>query len=326
MQSNPLNDALVQLDSTIGSINARVNVAKENAKSYKTKIIVGLKDILTQLNDLSNNPAFTNIGRIQTELTDAKSALVQKTQELNDSQTRLSDANKESENLKTQLASCNQQITDITQNIADLQNQVGEQKTARERAEEQLNTLTEDKNRIEAELTQSQGQLSNIIERIATINNALISQIQLIDTIVTELDDTNGESVASQFEAVGSNIQAIINTLNDSGSSSSSGSSSGSSSSSSSSVGQKGNQTPRAKFTPVSPENLGFTWKGGRKSKKNRMKNRMKNRRQTNKKQSQCGGYTYSSVSRKLKDSSSELKDYSSATKSTKSTKSTKRH
>lgn len=314
MQSNPLNDALVQLDSTIGSINARVNVAKENAKSYKTKIIVGLKDILTQLNDLSNNPAFTNIGRIQTELTDAKSALVQKTQELNDSQTRLSDANKESENLKTQLASCNQQITDITQNIADLQNQVGEQKTARERAEEQLNTLTEDKNRIEAELTQSQGQLSNIIERIATINNALISQIQLIDTIVTELDDTNGESVASQFEAVGSNIQAIINTLNNSGT--------GAGSSSSSSVGQKGNQTPRAKFTPVSPDKLGFTWKGGRKSKKNRMKNR----RQTNKKQGQCGGYTYSSVSRKLKDSSSELKDYSSATKSTKSTKSKKRH
>ena len=312
MANNPLNDALTNLDTTINSITGKVNEAKANARNYRDSIIQRLKDIMEQL----NNDAFKNIGFIKKQLKDTQEELAQKTQELSESQNALSEANKEIINLREQLANCNQRIQETEQTIADLQNKVGEQTAAREHAEEELRNLQEEKKTMESQLAEAQGQLSDIIGRIAQINDTLIRQILLIDGIVEELNlpNDNGEDVTTQFKAVGDNIQAIINLINNPGPSPSSGPSSGPSF-----VNTHPEPMKHLRTTPES--RFDSRPKGGRKSKKNRIKNK---KYKTNKNNRQRGGYVYKPVSHKLGKSSLVVSNFGSSTKSTKSIKSTK--
>jgi DNA repair exonuclease SbcCD ATPase subunit len=196
--------------------------------------------------------------------------------------------------IKEQLANCNQQIKDTEQIISDLRNQLNQQSTAREQAEEKLRTLIEQKTKMEADLNQAQGQINEIIEKITQINDSLIAQIALIDDIVLEIDDTTGESVESHFKDISDNIQSIIVSLDNPSNQPPSNQPPGNQ--------QKGNQAPRDKYRPVDPSKTGFTYKGGKSRKVKKI-----NKRKTNKKYKHRGGYVYKPVSQELKKSSSVI-------------------
>jgi hypothetical protein len=81
----------------------------------------------------------------------------------------------------------------------------------------QIQELTKQKADLEGQYANAQQQSDSLIQKIGQINTTLARQIDLIDTIVAELGnlDNASDEVAMQFKAVGDNIMAIMNMLNE---------------------------------------------------------------------------------------------------------------
>jgi hypothetical protein len=77
---------------------------------------------------------------------------------------------------------------------------------------QQINELTEQKRVIEDRLKNTQTETDALVGKIGEINNFLSKQIKMIDTIMSTLDDN--KDTESKFEAVKTNIAAIMNMVN----------------------------------------------------------------------------------------------------------------
>ena len=328
MNNNPdLLGALQKLGNTVNTINSKVEQAKQNARGYRDTIISRLKEVIKQLNSISQNSDLRNVANIKAQLLDSQQKLVQKTQELSEKQKELDSANQQMSQLQSQLSDLNRKIQQKEQEIQESNKRLQESDESRKKAQESLAQLSNEKAEVENELKGLQSQVSNIVSTIAQINDTLVKQIGLIDTIVAEIDtdDSNGDNIAKQFEMVSSNIQSIINLLNNPGNPDMG------SSSSNPQNPAFGRQAPRNRGTPIPLDQTGFQvgrssrFSGGKRGRKT-MKKR-KSHQTRSKTRNLKGGYIYSKVNSELNKKSVDVTNssssYSSSSSGSKSKKKT---
>lgn len=220
MANNPLNQALSSLETTIGTITNKVKQNTQRVRDYKTQIINKLRDIIEQLNQLKENNNLKSIPQLRQQLEQSQNTLRDKTAELEETKTNLENATRslqESENNIRQLTS---QIEDLNRQIQQL-TESNQQKDGQLRnLNDQLTQLTQQKTEAERKLAASQQEIEGLVQRIAQINTSLANQIELIDQITNELGNISDDNddIAIQFKAVGDNIMAIMNMINNPGS------------------------------------------------------------------------------------------------------------
>lgn len=216
MASNPLNDALTQLGSTINSITGKVEENKKRVKDYKTQVIAKLGQVVQQLTELKNSSGLRSIPQLKQQLQQTQTELQTKTSELESTKTELANATRNLQDLQNKLQDLNRQIQDKNTQIEQLTNNKQQLNQQVEQLNQQLQQLNKDKVAAEQNLAAAQQQIDSLVQRIGQINTTLGGQIQLIDSIVNEMGslDNNGDEVALQFQAVSDNIMAIMNMIN----------------------------------------------------------------------------------------------------------------
>ena len=143
MNNNPnLLGALQQLGNTVGSINQKVENAKQNARGYRDTIISRLKGVIKQLNAISQNSDLRNVANIKAQLSDSQQKLSQKTQELSDKQKELDTVNQRMGQLQSQLSDLNRQIQQKEQEIQDSNKRAQNSDELRKKAEDSLLQLS----------------------------------------------------------------------------------------------------------------------------------------------------------------------------------------
>lgn len=214
--NSPLNQALSGLGTTIQSITGKVEAGKTKVREYKTQIITKLKEVVQQLNSLKDNSNFKALPQLRKQLQDSQVALQQKTEELDTTKSNLDKANQELEELRKNIALINDEIEKKNKQINDLTNSIGEKDEQISELNGQIKELNEQKKDAESQLASAQKETDSLIQKIGNINATLGTQIELIDTIANELGDlgSDGDDVAIQFKAVGDNIMAIMNMIN----------------------------------------------------------------------------------------------------------------
>lgn len=212
----PLNQALSGLSTTIQSITGKVEAGKNRVREYKLQIITRLKQVVEQLNSLKENNNLKALPELRKQLKDSQVSLQQKTEELNQTKTNLDEANRNLEMLRQNLDSINRQLVEKNKEISELTSAGNQQNKAIQDLDAQVKELNKEKMEIKRNLESLQQQSNSLVERIGQINATLANQIQLIDSIVNELGnlDSDTDDVAIQFKAVGDNITAIINMIN----------------------------------------------------------------------------------------------------------------
>ena len=216
MGDNPLNQALSNLETTIGSINTKVEENKGSARAYKAKIIEKLKNLNKTIDELKANNNLKSIPQLRQQLEESQTKLGDATKELEDTKTNLADATRDLQESQQKIQQLNSEIENLNVQVQELQNS-NQQKTDEIASLNQtLAQLTEQKNSAERNLAAKQQEIDQYIQRLATINTTLASQIGLIDTIVGELGDldSRNDEVSQQFQAVSDNIMAIMNMVN----------------------------------------------------------------------------------------------------------------
>ena len=226
--NSPLNQALSGLGTTIQSITGKVEAGKNKVREYKTQIITKLKEVVQQLNSLKDNSNFNALPQLRKQLQDSQLALQQKTEELDTTKSNLDKANQELDTLRNNIASINDEIDKKNAQINNLTNSVGEKDKQISELNDQIKDLNKQKEDAESQLASAQKETDSLIQKIGTINATLGTQIELIDTIANELGNLGSDSddVAIQFKAVGDNIMAIMNMINNPSESNSSASAS----------------------------------------------------------------------------------------------------
>lgn len=211
--NSPLNQALVGLGTTIGTINEKVEAGKNRVRAYKKSIIDKLKEVVQQLDDLKTKSNLTELPNLRKQLQDSQASLTQKTQELDTTNGQLSEANKNLQQLQNNLDQINRQIEEKNEQITTLTNLGKEKESTIEELNNQVATLTDEKKQAETNLSSAQTQLNLITDKINNINSSLQSQIQMIEHITNELGDLDNGDVAEQFRAVTDNIGQIVTML-----------------------------------------------------------------------------------------------------------------
>lgn len=214
--NSPLNQALSGLGTTIQSITGKVEAGKNKVREYKTQIITKLKEVVQQLNSLKDNSNFKALPQLRKQLQDSQVALQQKTEELDTTKSSLDKSNQELEILRNNIASINDSLEKKNKQINELTNSIGEKDEQISELNGQIKELNEQKKDAESQLASAQKETDSLIQKIGNINATLGTQIELIDTIANELGDLGSDSddVAIQFKAVGDNIMAIMNMIN----------------------------------------------------------------------------------------------------------------
>jgi ABC-type transporter Mla subunit MlaD len=217
--NSPLNQALAGLGTTINSITNKVEAGKERVRAYKSQIIAKLGEVVQQLNALKDNNILKSIPQLRKQLQDSQTALQQKTQELDQTKGLLDDCNRKLAEIQQNIEQINRQLQEKTNQITELTNSGKQKDKAIQELDEQVRELDRQKQEAERNLASAQQQNNSLVERIGQINATLGNQIELINTIVAELGDLDNanDDVALQFKAVGDNIMAIMNMLNNPG-------------------------------------------------------------------------------------------------------------
>jgi chromosome segregation ATPase len=217
--NNPLNQALTGLDTTIQSITGKVAASKTRVREYKVQIITKLREVVGQLNSLKDNNNLKALPQLRKQLQDSQVALQQKTEELDQTKGQLNEANQNLQELQQNMEQINRQLEEKNQQIAELTNSGTENGNEIQELNAQIVELDRQKKELERQVASVQEQSNSLIERFGIINATLGQQITLIDSIVDELGDLDNENddVSIQFKAVGDNIMAIMNMINNPG-------------------------------------------------------------------------------------------------------------
>jgi chromosome segregation ATPase len=226
--NSPLNQALSGLGTTIQSITGKVEAGKNRVREYKIQIITKLKEVVQQLNSLKENNNLKALPQLRKQLQDSQVTLQEKTEELDKTKSNLDKANQELDTLRKNIALINDDLEKKNKQINDLTNSVGEKDNQITELNGQITDLNKKKEEAERQFASAQKETDSLIQRIGNINATLGTQIELIDTIANELGDLGSDSddVAIQFKAVGDNIMAIMNMINNPSESNSSASAS----------------------------------------------------------------------------------------------------
>jgi chromosome segregation ATPase len=215
--NSPLNAALIELGTTVNSITQKITDGKTKVNEYKVQIKNKLSEVNKQLEVLKNGNQFQIIPQLRKQLEETQGALQDKTSQLQTTQTELTSVNENLSQLQNRLNTINQELEQKNNQIRDLSIN-GQQKDSQiTQLTNQITQLTEEKAEIERNLAASQQDASQLVNQISQINNALKNQINLIQTISTELGDINNGEIGEQFKAVQDNISAIMVMLNDQG-------------------------------------------------------------------------------------------------------------
>ena len=217
--NNPLNQALTGLDTTIQSITGKVAASKTRVREYKVQIITKLREVVEQLNSLKNNNNLKALPQLRKQLQDSQVALQQKTEELDQTKGQLNEANQTLQELQQNMEQINRQLEEKNQQIVELTDSGTEKDNAIQELNAQIRELDTQKTEVGRQLASAQEQSNSLVERFGIINATLGQQIKLIDTIVDELGnlDNANDDVSIQFKAVGDNIMAIMNMINNPG-------------------------------------------------------------------------------------------------------------
>ena len=210
--STPLENALAQLDTTIVSINTKVDEQRSIVQNYKDKIIEKLRNIIEQLSKLKNNSAFSAIPQLKRQLEEAQKKLDAKTIELDETKKKLEASYIENNRLETALQGIRSQIEEKEEQIKKLMAENAQQITQLQTLQEEVNRLKEQENATKTELAELKLSMDNLVSRIGTINTRLEKEIQKISSITSGLTDP--DDVDSQIQTIGTNIQAIMNMIN----------------------------------------------------------------------------------------------------------------
>ena len=214
--SNPLSQALDNLGNTINSITGKVDENKQRVKDYKAKIVAKLREITGQIDSLKNNDKFKSIPGLRNTLEQTQNELQAKTDELDKTKTELAAANTSLQELRTKITDLETQITQKNDEIKRLTDAGATKDGQIQSLQDDVTRLTNEKNEAETKLADSTQQINSLIQRIAQINDTLVKQIALIDTITAELgdlDDSN-DTISMEFKAVADNIISVINMIN----------------------------------------------------------------------------------------------------------------
>ena len=263
--NSPLNAALIELGTTVNSITQKITDGKTKVNEYKVQIKNKLSEVNKQLEVLKNGNQFKLIPQLRKQLEETQGALQDKTSQLQTTQTELTSVNENLTQLQNRLNTINQELEQKNNQIRDLSIN-GQQKDSQiTQLTNQVTQLTEEKAAIERNLVASQQDATQLVNQISQINNALKNQINLIQTISTELGDINNGEIGEQFKAVQDNISAIMGMLNEQG------------------QGQDQGQG----------QQRGGKVKLGKNKKTKRRKTLQDRKKKTIKKRKQRGGYTY---------------------------------
>lgn len=215
--NSPLNLALAELGTTIGTITGKVEAGKQRVREYKGQIIAKLGEVIQQLNTLRTNNNLSGIPELKQQLQASQNALQEKTQLLNDTQKSLDEANTNLRDLQARMTDIDREMATKTAEIERLTAEGGQKDASIQDLNNQIQELTKQKADLEGQYANAQQQSDSLIQKIGQINTTLARQIDLIDTIVSELGnlDNASDEVAMQFKAVGDNIMAIMNMLNE---------------------------------------------------------------------------------------------------------------
>lgn len=219
MATSPLNDALNGLGTTIDSITQKVETGKQKVKAYKEEIVQKLSEVIKQLEKLKENQNIKDIPKIQGQLLNSNEALQKTTESLNLTKKQLDESNAKLENLQQTLDGVNTQLANVTAELAKKQEELGsatdglkEKDATIQSLNEEMARLQQQKAEAEKQVGEAQGEVTSLIDRIGQINQTLVKQIELIDTIAGELG--NNEDVMQGFAAISRNIEAIVNLIN----------------------------------------------------------------------------------------------------------------
>jgi DNA repair exonuclease SbcCD ATPase subunit len=218
MTDNPLNNALNGLGATIETITQKVETGKQKVKAYKDDIIKQLKNVVDQLEQLKKNSKLSSIPQLQGQLINSNEALQKKNEELNQTKKQLEDSNRELTNLREKINIITSDLERKNKELTDALYKSDESNKEKDKIIQGLNTeiqqLKQQKDEAERKLNATQQDINSLIQRIAMINDTLVKQIGLIDTIAGELGDNS--DITEGFQAISGNIQAIINMINSS--------------------------------------------------------------------------------------------------------------
>jgi DNA repair exonuclease SbcCD ATPase subunit len=208
-----LNGVLNNLNSTIASITTKVDEQKQRVKDYKTKLLEKLSQLFTQIDQLKNNRNLSRIPELQEQLKQLpvlQEQLQNKTRELEEAKSSIQELQSEIQRLQQDIESKNTQINDLT-------NSGKEKDKAIQELDAQYRELDKQKEQAENNLKAKTEEIDSLVNRIQAINTSLTNQIQLINLIADELGDLDRSDIGNQFEAITSNIQAIVNMIGESG-------------------------------------------------------------------------------------------------------------
>jgi predicted nucleic acid-binding Zn-ribbon protein len=208
-----LKGALEELNSSITSITDKVNGQKAIIASYKEKLLAKLGDLVNQIQQLKDSPALASIPQLKQQL----QQIPQLQEQLRKKSGELEVANEQLNELKIQIEGFNADIESRNKQIRDLEQKMGEKDGQISGLNDQVKTLTDEKTTIQNQLTAKTAEMNDLVTRIGQINAYLLQQIGLIDTITAELGDLDSGNIADQFQAISTNIQSIVNMINNPG-------------------------------------------------------------------------------------------------------------
>ena len=208
-----LNGALQELNTSITSITDKVNGQKAIIASYKEKLLAKLGDLVNQIQQLKDSPVLASIPQLKQQL----QQIPQLQQQLRNKSTELENANEELNELNRLITMYKTDIESRNKQIRDLEQKMGEKDGQISGLNDQVKTLTDEKTAIQNQLTAKTAEMNDLVTRIGQINAYLLQQIALIDTITAELGDLDSGNIADQFQAISTNIQSIVNMINNPG-------------------------------------------------------------------------------------------------------------
>ena len=142
MSDNPLNQALEQLDTTIKTIQNKVEVGKQRVSEYKKQILLKLNDINEQINAIKNNNNLTSIPALRQQLLQSQTALAEKTNELQATKQQLQEATNTLQQLQQNSEQLNRDIQQKTEEINRL-------KADNSRTDQKLMKVVNEKSRLD---------------------------------------------------------------------------------------------------------------------------------------------------------------------------------
>ena len=217
-----IDEVLEELGSKISSIEGKVTVGRQQVSSYKKEIVERLKGVVASLAKIQDSSELKQIPELRGKLLESNRLLDEKNKELEARTNELSSMRSTILKQEQELKSLNDQIDQTTTELGEAKAAISNAKAETDKIKNekeqaisdlttQLTSLKQEKDVVEKTLSDTQAEMETIVGRISTINANLQKQIDMIDTITSELNIDG--PMTEEFQAVTDNIAAIMSML-----------------------------------------------------------------------------------------------------------------